>query len=77
MLRSTLRRDHGFTLIELMIVVAILGILAGLMTGVIGYIQNSAKVTTRAVIIQTMRFNLVNLRIHNSSWVSSSTRVSL
>lgn len=37
------RRAAGFTLIELMIVVAIIGILAGLMTGVIGYIQNSAK----------------------------------
>lgn len=37
------RRAAGFTLIELMIVVAILGILAGLMTGVIGYVQNSAK----------------------------------
>lgn len=40
---SPLRRAAGFTLIELMIVVAILGILAGLMTGAIGYVQNSAK----------------------------------
>lgn len=36
-------RVSGFTLIELMIVVSILGILAGLMTGVISSVQNSAK----------------------------------
>ena len=33
----------GFTLIELMIVIAIIATLAGLMTGAIGYVQNSAK----------------------------------
>lgn len=37
------RRDAGFTLIELMIVVGIIGILAGLMTGAIGYVQDSAR----------------------------------
>ena len=36
-------RAAGFTLIELMIVVAIIGILAGLMTGAIGYVQDSAR----------------------------------
>lgn len=42
--RPPIRRLHAaFTLIELMIVVSILGILAGLMTGVIGYVQSSAK----------------------------------
>ena len=44
--RSPIRRPRlaeAFTLIELMIVVAIIGILAGLMTGVVGYVQNSAK----------------------------------
>lgn len=45
MTRSPLRarRTAGFTLIELMIVVAIIGILAGLMTGAIGYVQDSAR----------------------------------
>lgn len=39
-------RAAGFTIIELIIVVAIIGILAGLMTGVISYVQNSAKRNT-------------------------------
>ena len=37
------RRASGFTLIELMIVVAIIGILAALMAGAIGYVQNMAR----------------------------------
>lgn len=39
-------RAAGFTIIELIIVVAIIGILAAMMTGVISYVQNSAKRNT-------------------------------
>ncbi|MBC7699654.1 MAG: type IV pilin protein [Massilia sp.] len=61
------RRSHGFTLIELMIVVAIVGILAAIAyPSYTQYVQRSRRVEAEAVMLEAAQFMQRFYSAHNS-----------
>jgi general secretion pathway protein G len=66
-------RTSGFTLLEILVVLAIIGLLAGLAITNVDKIFGGAQAdTTRLFVNQTMKTNLTTFRIHMGSYPSTS-----
>src|SRR5262245_19876342 len=66
-------RTTGFTLLEILVVLAIIGLLAGLAITNVDKIFGGAQVdTTRLFVNQTMKTSLTTYRIHMGSYPSTS-----
>ena len=71
--RAARTRTTGFTLLEILVVLAIIGLLAGLAITNVDRIFGGAQVdTTRLFVNQTMKTNLTTYRIHMGSYPSTS-----
>ena len=66
--RSWRRRQEAFTLVELLVVVAIIGILMGLVTVALTQVRNSAKRTQRKSEVQTLRAAVWAYRHEYGDW---------
>lgn len=69
---SAQRRRNGFTLVELLVVIVIIGILAGLLLPVIGHALFRAKVTTcQSNLGQLYKLGTVYASSHKGNWPSA------
>ena len=66
-------RSNGFTLLEILVVLAIIGLLAGLAITNVDKIFGGAQVdTTRMFVNQTMKTSLTTYRIHMGNYPTTS-----
>jgi general secretion pathway protein G len=71
--RGRFSRRHAFTLVEILVVVAIIGILAGIVLGVSGYASKKSDRGRAMADMERMRLALEEYRVEKGHYMSANT----